>query len=210
MYNVQNYSMNEIANTLIFGETHPDTIMKLQSQFENRPIILDQYKQYEQEFINNFNYFSNGNAINRARDIVLKYAPDSCSKTDYTNYVLPLITLENQQNASPVMQRWIMANPEIRSIYLKQRCDGYNETYTNLYGNKIGEEHYDYRRVMNGIGVEQENGDIDFVQYFDELVEGDRELTLLEQTDILNTWNTTNMILSLWEDDPTSSDGDKL
>ncbi len=211
MYNsIQNYSMNEIANTLIFGETHPDTVRNLQSQLINRPIILDQYKKYEDDFINNFNYFSSNQAINRARDIVLKYVPDTCNKTSYTNYVLPLITLEEQQNASSTMQRWIMANPEIRTLYLKQRCDGYNETYINRYGDKIGEDHYDYRRVMDGIGVEQNNGDIVFTEYIEELHSGDRDLSLVEQTDIINSWNTTNLLLSLWKDDPTNPNGGEL
>jgi hypothetical protein len=58
----------------------------------------------------------------------------------------------------------------------------------------------------------ENNEDYDWqcTQYFDELVEGDRELTLEEKVDILTTWDALQMYFNAGKDDPTSPFGGKL
>ena len=41
--------------------------------------------------------------------------------------VRPLLTVEQLQSAPPTMQRWIMAEPTIRGLFLDDRCEGYSE-----------------------------------------------------------------------------------
>jgi len=109
------------------------------------------------------------------------------------NRVVPLETYEELQLASTVMQRWVMAEPEIRKAYLDQRIDGYSDTYMNVFENKIKDDHYDYRRVMDGVVLDEEDHYVKF--YIDELFEGDRELNHDEKVDILSTWDIARHFL---------------
>jgi hypothetical protein len=124
------------------------------------------------------------------------------------NVIQPLVSYEEFQIAQPVMQRYIMAQPDIRQLFFDQRCDGFSDTYVDQQPGKIGETHYDYRRVMNGMMVEEGE---DFVvhHYLDELREGDRELTFHEQVDILSTWQVMSMFMQE-KKDPTNIYGGKL
>ena len=51
-----------------------------------------------------------------------------------------------------------MAQPDIRSLYHKGHCDGYSDTYVDMEPGLVGEQHYDYRRVMDGVVEETETG----------------------------------------------------
>lgn len=118
------------------------------------------------------------------------------------------------QHAKPIMQRWIMACPEVRSVWQDQRCDGYSDTYQDMHPGKIGADHYDYRRVMDGVLEEfvDDEGEDSFmiVSYIDDLVEGDVELALEEKLDILSTWDMLRMHMSSGGEDPTSPYAGKL
>lgn len=107
------------------------------------------------------------------------------------------------QHAPPTMQRWIMAEPTVRKMYQEQRVDGYGETYQDMHKGDIGENHYDYRRVMNGIVVEDEHGNFTAPTFFDELLD-EPELTIEEQVDILDTWTALKAFLRKGNEDPTS------
>ncbi len=128
----------------------------------------------------------------------------------HPNQIVPLETIEDLQSAQPMMQRWIMAQPDIRHLYHEQRCDGFSETYVDLAPNDIGESHYDYRRVMNGMVQEDERGSWFVREYPDELVEGDRELIFGERTDIIKTWDLIQMFVEAGEQDPTDPYGGNL
>jgi hypothetical protein len=125
------------------------------------------------------------------------------------NHVYAINTIENFQSASPVMQRWIMANPDVRALYQQQRCSGYAETYHDLEVGRIKESHYDYRRVMDTV-VQEEGKSWVAIQYFDELKEGDRNLTTDEKVDIMNTWDIINCFIAKGKEDPTDPMGGYL
>jgi hypothetical protein len=114
-------------------------------------------------------------------------------------------SFDELQNASVSMQRWIMANPNLRKVYLAQNCDGYSNTYVNLSKTDIGQTHYDYRRVMHGIPVSTDTGFN--VHFYDEDLElGDRKLSHLEVKSILTTWETIDLILGDTKFDFTNTD----
>ena len=52
------------------------------------------------------------------------------------------------------MKRYIMANPHVREAYQEQRIAGYDGTYKDPFADDTIENHYDYRRVMNGVVVD--------------------------------------------------------
>jgi len=118
--------------------------------------------------------------------------------------IKPLYLLEDIQQAAPVMQRWLMSNIALRERYHAQLCDGFSTTYVDYHPDDIGENHYDYRRVMQGIAVDNEDGTWTATQWDDPLFEDDRELDVREQADILNAWANAEMFLKRGESDPTS------
>lgn len=128
-----------------------------------------------------------------------------------SNHIQCLHTLAQLQTAGPIMQRWVMAQPDIRERYLNQTLEGYGESYTNYHGDAVGEHHFDYRRVMHGV-VEVLDGERDFRirHYFDYMGEEERDLTLHERLDILNTWDWVKHYLDEGGEDPTSPYGAQL
>lgn len=97
-------------------------------------------------------------------------------------------SIEEIQRAGPVMQRWVMAYPTVRERYLTNSLSGYADSYTNVYGDVIGVDHVDYRRVMTGVGSLQD-GHYDKHRYGDLLTDGEQELRGSQQMAILKTWD---------------------
>lgn len=118
--------------------------------------------------------------------------------------IRPLNSIGEFQWAGYQMQRWVMAAPDIRHLYHSGEVEGYSDTYVDFEPNKVGEDHYDYRRVMNGIVEVEENGDWHYTTYCEDLEDGDRELDLDEQADILMCWNNLRNLIEDKKDDPTS------
>lgn len=115
--------------------------------------------------------------------------------------IMELRDIAELRSAPPLMQRYVMANPKIRSLHISDRCDGYTDTYVKV--DKVGVDDYDYRRVTNGVFVEE--GDRLICRaYIEDLDPEDRELTSLEQKDIMNTWETMDIIIDCGDDDFTN------
>lgn len=112
------------------------------------------------------------------------------------NPYIELLSFKQLQEANVTMQRWIMSNPNVRRLYLDQNIDGYSSTYKNISGNTIGEDDYNYRRVMDGVLVSNDDDYWKISYYLDELLPGDKELTHYEKTKIINTWNAIDWILN--------------
>lgn len=147
-----------------------------------------------------YTMISSSDAIQALRNMTVK-----ADNAWQNNAIVFLQTTEQVQCAAPVMQRWIMAQPDARQMYLNGEISGYGETYENLHGNGVGEKHYDWRQVMSGIGVV--NGDSFGYTTYVEDTRDDNELTVFEKVDILRTWQTVQTALSAGEQDPTSPEG---
>ena len=99
--------------------------------------------------------------------------------------IRPLERVEDIQNAPRSMERWIMANPNVRRRVQEGVLDGYSETFVDEDSENITpERHIDYKRVMNGSWEDEH-----YVQYWDERLE-DEEVTLSFQDKmaIKTTW----------------------
>lgn len=123
-------------------------------------------------------------------------------------------TLEDIQGLKPLMQRYVMAMPQIRQLYHEQRCDGYSDSYVDLYPDAVGEGHVDYERVMSGIvtelpAIDGKEPGWKATMYPNDVKDGDRELEADEQFKILNTWDWVGLYVARGED-PTSMIGDKI
>ena len=140
----------------------------------------------------------------------------------HPNAIVQLDSLDDLRSAQPVMQRYLMANPIVRELYNEQRIDGYSDTYVNVHGKAIGHDHYDYRRVMDGIVVDHElqsmltGKAVDETEpewtsttYIEDLLPEDRELQAMEQADMINNYRLQAIAISQLKD-PTNLFGGNI
>jgi len=122
-----------------------------------------------------------------------------------------LTSLKALQTAKPRMQRWLMAEPTYRKLFNEGKAAGYGESYENLDPGKLGEEHYDYRRVMSGMMIDGE-GDEDWVAttYDEDLYDENDRLSVDEQVDITESWHLMAHYAKLGKNDPGSRFDDEL
>lgn len=197
---------NTAFDALVYGvDQHPANSSYFQRQIES---ISNTLTEVGQNFFANtqqlYNQVNNSDVMRIARAAV-----QTAKSLFQPNQILSIFDMGNMQNAPVVMQRWIMANPVVRELYHKQQIDGYSDSYEDMAPGIIGEQHYDYRRVMTGIvqdveGVEGEEDSWKVCYYPDEIYEGDKELTHDEKCDILSTWNIAEMFVAAGKSDPTS------
>jgi hypothetical protein len=192
-------------NALTSGTPHQGTIGFITGQFNTASSNLTDAGRrfYEQARV------SVENAINSDAMRLAQAATRKLRSLWDEDCIRPLQDIGDFQYAPLIMQRYIMAQPTIRKLYQQQRCDGYSDTYIDIHPNVIGEDHYDYRRVMNGvvtISEEDEDGNSEWssTTYLDELNEDDNELLFEEQLEIIQTWDKLQALLDEGKDDPTS------
>lgn len=125
------------------------------------------------------------------------------------NVIKQLSTLECFQTAKPVMQRWLMANPTVRQMYLDGRVEGYYESYIDAQPGLMGVNHYDYRRATNGM-IQQTDEGWSATTWWEQLAEGDVELTFFQKSDIASSWAAMLGLIETQEYDPTSMFNSRL
>lgn len=200
-------------STMAFGIPNYDTLQYLDQQFQS----IDRSLFFDPSFIDrayeSYYQFGGSEAIQRAR--ALLNATNTLSDSSQIYYLKDLVQV---QTASPIMQRYIMADPIVRALYQNNLCDGYSSSYVDHDPGKIGEDHYDYRRVMNGILEYTEGDEIELDKgehlvfrtkfYLDDTDEPN--LYPSEQFDILSTWEIVRKYIALKGEDPTDLYGNKL
>ncbi len=188
--------------------------------YPDQPLINQQYFQNQiSTFSNTLNDFGRQfmeaardayQAINNSEAVhMAKVAIRAAKGIFKTNQIMPLNDLVDFQAATPTMQRWVMACPEVREMYHKQRCDGYSDSYVDMHPGFMRDDHYDYRRVMDGV-IEATDDSWSVKFYPDDLLEGDRELDHHEKSMILDTWATARLFMDGAKADPTNPFGGKL
>lgn len=133
-------------------------------------------------------------ALRRTRNAVR-----AASNVRKSSIIFEAVDIDDFRTAGFTMQRFLMADPIVRSKYHRQKIDGYSETYIDIHPNDIGTDHYDYRRVIDGVIREEkdEKGEVQFVRevFYEELSEGDRDLDAVEQLAILDSWDIQRMFI---------------
>ncbi len=204
MINVITVDNGSAMDHLLYPEQNPLNMSYLQNQFANLSNnVCDMTRKFFEGAKATYERIQNSEILQKA-----KLAINSAKNIFHPNAIVPLHQLDELQLAQPVMQRYIMAFPEIRQLYQEQRCSGYVDTYVDMEPKRIAEDHYDYRRVTDGIVFFNEDGwhaDI----YGEDLREGDKELNIIEQHQILGTWDIVKLFMDAGED-PTDMLGGKL
>ena len=197
-----------LFNAMLFPETTPETKQWLYDQFHrDKSMLTDMGRQFMETAGALYKRLNDPSLGRMARSLVR-----NLTGIAHPNMILPIDTLSDCQGAKPVMQRYVMALPELRRLYHRQLCDGYSDSYIDHDPGMIGVDHYDYRRVMNGVvvDVKKEDGTETWAafMYPDELVEGDRELEVDEQFIVLNAWETARLALHDKKDPTDIFNGD--
>lgn len=187
-----------VFDYLVAPEQNPINQAYLEQNFRgNAEILTDMGRSFVQRSRQLFEQANHSNLAQQARAIMRRV------KTFFNpNSIMELNTLEAIRCAQPVMQRYIMAEPHLRKEYHAQRIDGYSDSYVDMSPKQVGDDHYDYRRVMQGVMVECEEHGWYSKTYSDDIFDEDRELDLFEQDAILTTWEIARSMLYN-KDDPT-------
>lgn len=103
-----------------------------------------------------------------------------------------LTRVEDIQNAPRTMERWVMANPNVRTRVRQGILDGYNLSYEDEDPEATPERHIDYKRVMDGSWEDEH-----YVQYWDERLEDEElKLSFQDKMAIKSTWAISDVGLS--------------
>lgn len=193
-------------DALVYGKPHPSTMQFLSNQFENMSAsVQNAGQQFFDAARNMYEQLSGSHAMR-----VFRAAGRAVRAAWQLDEIRQLETMGDFQHAPLAMQRYLMAEPTTRALYQQQRIDGYSETYRDLFPGDIGENHYDYRRVMNGIVVVDESHEDPnehgwhATTYYDEQLPDDDDLQLSEQVDILDAWERLRAKIAAKGEDPTS------
>lgn len=169
-----------------------------------RPMMSSAANSFFEQARNMHQMISTSDAIQALRNLTFK--KDNLYEA---NQIHRINNIEGFQTANPINQRWIMAHTPIRELYLANSLEGYGDSYNNVHGNTIGEDNYDYRRVMSGVMTPVVESD-SIKTFYEPLKENDEALTLHQKVDIINNWNLLNNLLDEGELDPTSPVGNLL
>lgn len=175
---------------VLYGDKSSVISNYLYQQMQNLPQAFNEFSErIYNAMSNSYNYVNDKltqyGILNELRNSGLKIVD---------NYYEELLTFQQLQNANLTMQRWVMAHPQIRQMYVDQNLDGYSGTYKNISGKDTGEEDYNYRMVMDGAVIPTEDGWV-MKHYIDDLQTGDRELNHFEKVKIRSTWEAMDWFL---------------
>ena len=202
------YGAADSWDAMLYGEQHPNTVQFLAQQVS---LVSDKLTETGRAFMSKavdlYEHYHGDSAMRFARGVLAK-----AKGVFQGQHIHSLWELAAMQDASITMQRWIMANPNVREKYHAQKCDGYSDTYVDVDPGLSGDDQYDYRRVMDGQFIFNPDEETDWmsVQYLESLKDGDRDLLHEEQVAIRNTWTAMDLIMAMAKDDPTSAVGGTL
>ena len=112
----------------------------------------------------------------------------------------PVINVDDFIRATWYQQQYMMANPYLRQMYLDKKINGFSETYTNHFGDRVGFEDPVYRQAVSGLSqssyMELES-DMDevYVENCDDEIGGLENLTPLGQSNMVEAWKKANVLV---------------
>ena len=143
-------------------------------------------------------------AMRKARAVIRDVA-----STGTLDVISELNDIGRMQQARPLMQRMIMADPVIRELYHDDKINGYSGSYVDNASGVSGAEHYDYRRATDGMWLENEDGVMQARVFYEDTGD-DEPFDALQQMDIMRTWDHVRAAIKRGKEDPTSPENDML
>ncbi|MNN50164.1 hypothetical protein D3C81_1647370 [compost metagenome] len=126
--------------------------------------------------------------------------------------IRPMFRIGQFQQAGPVQQRWLMANPRAQRLYEKDMMNGWRDTFINYFEGRYGEDNPDYQAVMDGLVVFNEEGGAVATQYLTIRDDDNRgPLRFSDQTLVKESmWGNFEAFLDAGLDDPSDKDNGSL
>ena len=199
-------------SVMAYAQKNPNTIQFLQNRFQDAlsgtsNILTDAGRSFFETGRKAFEYVTGAEAM-RFSNGVLRKVKNMFQRNEFRE----LETVAEIQQSPQVMHRWLMAEVNLRGLFLDQRCCGFEGTYQNLDGDAIGPEHRDWRLVNDGLVRDHEEHGWVQSYYCDareerpavDYVNADMKFT------ITSAWELMAAAMAEGGDDPTSPFGDKL
>lgn len=180
---------------LAFPNQSPTTALYFQNQLQSFSAALNETGQrFMQGARELYNRINDSTQIRMAK-AAIRYA----AGMHQPNVIIQIDNIEGMRSATPMMQNYIMAQPDLRDLYHRQQVNGYSDTYVDLDPKKNREDHYYYRRVMDSVVQDTEvDGEYRWVakQFYDELLEGHTDLTTEERHSVMLTWERIQQLVA--------------
>jgi len=198
---------------LAYAQKNPATIQFMQNRFNETitnmgHMLTDYGRSFMETSKKAFDYVVGSEAM-RFSSGVLRKMKGLFERNEFRD----LETVADIQQSPQVMHRWLMAVPELRTMYLDQRVCGFEETYVNTEGNAVGADQRDYRLINHGLVHDDEEHGWRQSYYCD----GMEEVTAVDRVhpDMKFTIQSAAALIrhALEQpngDDPSSPLGDKL
>lgn len=197
---------HDAFSALVYGQPDPSFSNFIQQFNHVAPqYVLPAAQQFFESMRGTFKTFDENMVVRRSKATIRKMA-----NLWQLDGIVPLQNMGQFQQATPTMQRWVMACPEVRHEFHAQRCDGYNGSYVDYEPHRVAEQHYDYRRATNGLYLDNTNQGSTATTWIEELYPGDNELSFNDQMDIEETWHFARQHILARADDPTSKENNSL
>jgi hypothetical protein len=118
--------------------------------------------------------------------------------------VQQLLDIGGLQHAPRAMQRYLMANRKVRSLWQRRQLEGYRDDYDQdaVNRNAIGDTHDVYRMVRSGVTRKDDDGYRAVTYYLTK--EEQAELSSADKLDIEISWAAAEQAIWNMVDDPTS------
>ena len=193
------YGGNDSFNESAFHMPSTGTMQYLQQQKEHFfNSIVPTAQQFFKTVGSVYESISNSDAMRIARSVGRRV-----KSLWQRNEIRYLDGIGEVQNAPSAMVRWIMAEPTVHTLYHANGCDGYSHMYQDNSPGKIGKDHYDYRRVVDGLYVPDDEDGLSATTFYEE-IDPEDELDISQKVDIIDTWEQIKIHLDARQDDPTS------
>lgn len=102
----------------------------------------------------------------------------------------------NIPNANPIMQQYIMAEPQLYDLYRRDLVYGYGETYRSLETGVENKDTVVYSNVMDGVVQYDDDGNGYRIHYTDSNYEITPEISRYDRLSILETWDNVKSLLA--------------
>lgn len=187
------FTNNDMFSAMVHGAMPESDANYFRQKAQNLANSLPNISDMGKQFIQQVNRVNSSEFLNKTK-VLLNHVGNTWQQ----DTVRPLVTVEQLQSAQTVMQRWIAACPEARTMMDKQLCHGYEGTYVNMTPGLKPTQHLDY--VKATIGIEQycEETDETTQLIYDSDYDHDEEevLTLSQKNQIAVSWDTVRSVIN--------------
>ncbi len=189
-------------DALLFGTSNIKNLAGTMDASIVSNFITPLAQQYVQQSLQMNQYYNSDLYYDQIRNYVVQKGPSIV----HQDFIAPLYLPEQFRLANLSMQRWVMAQPDIRQSYIDGHISGYEDTYIDHEPGVVGEDHSDYRHITDGLVMG------DYAYCFVDNYSGDKpKLSIGEVTDIINTWSNAKLLMDLGVSDitdPLADDSD--